>query len=161
MSPLAAIQSLLCAYLKGELPVFVGAIAGGRVTTYTAVALLGNGLLAFFLNISSFQTNKLAGALTISVCGNVKQCLTILVGIVLFDVKVGLLNGLGMFIALAGAAWYSKVELDSKGKGKGVEQHFAPQHERKGSLHPTSELSPNSAAEEWDEKQVISKRTDL
>ncbi|KAF1814068.1 TPT-domain-containing protein [Eremomyces bilateralis CBS 781.70] len=116
MSPLAAIQSLLCAVLKGEMSSFASATTSGEVTTYTAIALLGNGLLAFFLNVSSFQTNKLAGALTISVCGNVKQCLTIIIGITLFNVKVGPLNGIGMAIALAGAAWYSKVELDSKGE---------------------------------------------
>lgn len=79
-------------------------------------ALLGNGVLAFVLNISSFQTNKLAGALTLTVAGNLKQCLTILLGIVLFDVRVGLVNGVGMAMAVAGAAWYSMVELNSKGK---------------------------------------------
>jgi hypothetical protein len=66
------------------------------------------------LNIVSFQTNKVAGALTISVCGNVKQALTILLGIVLFHVQVGALNAFGMLVTLAGAAWYSKVELDNK-----------------------------------------------
>jgi len=35
---------------------------------------------------------------------------------VLFDVRVGLLNGVGMLITVLGAAWYSKVELDSKGR---------------------------------------------
>ena len=75
-----------------------------------------NGLLAFLLNISSFSTNKNAGALTMTVCGNVKQCLTILLGIMVFGVKVGLLNGLGMVGALAGAAWYGAVELGAKGK---------------------------------------------
>ena len=68
------------------------------------------------LNISSFSTNKYAGALTITVCANVKQCLTILLGIAAFGVKVGGLNGMGMAVALAGAAWYSVVELDSRGK---------------------------------------------
>lgn len=49
-----------------------------------------------------------------TVCGNVKQVLTVLLGIVLFGVKVGALNGLGMVIALCGAAYYSKVELSKK-----------------------------------------------
>ena len=74
-------------------------------------ALLGNGMIAFLLNVSSFQANKLAGALTMTVCGNVKQCLTILLGIALFGVKVGFLNGIGIVIAVLGAAWYSCVEL--------------------------------------------------
>jgi hypothetical protein len=49
-----------------------------------------------------------------TVCGNVKQVLTVLLGIVLFGVKVGAFNGLGMIIALGGAAYYSKVELNKK-----------------------------------------------
>jgi len=116
MSPLAALQSVFYASLTGELGAFRSYVEGGHLTTYILLALLGNGLLAFLLNVSSFQTNKLAGALTISVCGNVKQCLTILLGIVLFNVQVGVTNGLGMMVALVGAAWYSKVELSSKGK---------------------------------------------
>jgi len=80
------------------------------------LVLLGNGCLAFGLNVSSFQTNKLAGALTMTLAANVKQCLTILLGVLLFDVRVGLWNAAGMIITLAGAAWYSKVELLSKSK---------------------------------------------
>lgn len=51
-----------------------------------------------------------------TVCANLKQCLTVLLGILLFDVTVGVWNGAGMLVTLVGAAIYSKVELDSKGK---------------------------------------------
>lgn len=51
-----------------------------------------------------------------TVCGNVKQCLTIALGILIFDVNVSALNGVGMAITLAGAAWYSFVELRGRGK---------------------------------------------
>lgn len=51
-----------------------------------------------------------------TVCGNVKQCLTILLGIVVFGVRVEWLNALGMVCALAGAAWYGVVELGSRGR---------------------------------------------
>ena len=116
MSPLAAIQSLMYSWMTGELSRFLTFVAEGNLPWTMIVALAGNGFIAFVLNISSFQTNKLAGALTITVAGNVKQCMTILLGIALFNVHVSFLNGLGMFIALVGAACYSKVELDSKGK---------------------------------------------
>ena len=49
-----------------------------------------------------------------TVCGNLKQCFTVLLGILLFDVQMGFLNGLGMMIALLGAGMYSKFELDSR-----------------------------------------------
>ena len=114
MSPLAAVQSLLWATATGEVSGFLTFVSEGNMTLPLILALVGNGFLAFLLNVTSFQTNKLAGALTLSVCGNLKQILTVLLGIVLFDVKVGLLNAAGMLVALSGAAWYSKVELDVK-----------------------------------------------
>lgn len=120
MSPLAAAQSLVYAYITGELDHFLAFRAEGHMTRGLFLALLGNGVLAFFLNITSFQANKLAGALTITVCANIKQCLTILLGVVLFNVQVGLMNGFGMVVTLAGAAWYSKVELDQKAKKAAV-----------------------------------------
>lgn len=115
MSPLAFGQAVFCALISGELSAFRAANPQGP-SQMMLLALAGNGLLAFLLNVSSFSTNKVAGALTMTVCGNIKQCLTVMLGIVLFGVKVGFLNGLGMAVALAGAAWYSMVELRSKGK---------------------------------------------
>jgi hypothetical protein len=118
MSPLAFTQALLCAIMSGEFSDFQRNNPEGP-TRMMVLALAGNGLLAFMLNVSSFSTNKVAGALTMTVCGNIKQCLTVLLGIVLFGVQVGFLNGLGMAITLAGGAWYSMVELRSKGaKGR-------------------------------------------
>ena len=118
MSPLAALQSLLFAILSGEGNAFLAWVHEGNLSSRYAVALASNGYLAYLLNITSFYTNKLAGALTITVCANMKQCLTILLGVIAFNVHVGMLNGCGMVIALLGAAVYSKVELDSKGKKK-------------------------------------------
>ena len=114
MSPLAAIQSVAISLLSGETSKFAEWTRAGNVTTLAAIALIGNGFLAFLLNVSSFQTNKIAGALTMTVCGNVKQCLTVLLGIVLFNVQINAINGAGMLIALSGAAWYSSVEMRRK-----------------------------------------------
>lgn len=122
MSPLAAIQAFVYAIVSGELAAFVDTMAnreGDVSTSATIVFLLGNGLLAFLLNVSSFQTNKLAGALAISVCGNLKQVLTVLLGIFTFgDFAVDLWNGTGMCVALLGCVLYSKAELDSKRRKK-------------------------------------------
>lgn len=68
MSPLAAMQSLAFAYFTGETAGFQTWVAEGHLTPITMAALLGNGAIAFLLNISSFETNKIAGALTITVC---------------------------------------------------------------------------------------------
>ncbi|KAK3934492.1 TPT-domain-containing protein [Diplogelasinospora grovesii] len=119
MSPLAFLQAIGCALLSGEVSDFRRSHPEGP-SRMLVLALAGNGLLALMLNISSFSTNKIAGALTMTVCGNIKQCLTVLLGIALFGVKVGIPNGFGMTVALAGAAWYSAVELRSKGRPKVV-----------------------------------------
>lgn len=122
MSPLAALQSLVYAILSGEFSAFASAMSKreANVSLFATVAfLLGNGMLAFLLNVSSFQTNKLAGALAISVCGNLKQVLTVVLGIFTFgDFAVDVWNGSGMFVAMAGCVLYSKAELDSKRRAK-------------------------------------------
>ena len=116
MSPLAALQGFAYAFISGETTTFIDAAMNRKLPWTLALSVAGNGILAFVLNVSSLQTNKMAGALTLTVAGNMKQCLTILLGIMLFSVKVTVLNGAGMLVALIGAACYSKVELDSKGK---------------------------------------------
>ncbi|KAL2684791.1 hypothetical protein Neosp_005880 [[Neocosmospora] mangrovei] len=117
MSPLAALQALACATATGEVSGFHKLITSGDVSLPPAFAsLFGNGFLALLLNISSFNTNKLAGALTMTVCGNLKQCLTVALGIVIFDVTIDLLNGAGMAVTMLGAAIYSKAELDNKNR---------------------------------------------
>ncbi len=132
MSPLAFIQSLIYAYLNGELSSISSTPPSTSFVSDPAsnsspitlpfslpspkllLALAGNGLIAFLLNLSSFSTNKNTGALTMTVCGNVKQCLTILLGIAIFGVRVGPINGVGMVGAPAGTAWYSVVELGAR-----------------------------------------------
>ncbi|KAM3559023.1 hypothetical protein MY1884_003685 [Beauveria asiatica] len=115
MSPMAAAQALAFAFATGEVDGFRQALANSEMSSFaTFASLLGNGCLAFLLNISSFNTNKLAGALTMTVCGNLKQCLTVLLGIFIFNVDVDLLKGAGMAITMLGAAIYSKAELDNK-----------------------------------------------
>lgn len=114
MSPLAAMQCICYAAMTGEVTRFRQAYADGEFSQGFGAALFANALIAFALNMVSFQTNKVAGALTMTVCGNVKQVLTIALGIVLFNVKVSWLNGLGTAVTIIGAVWYSKVELDNK-----------------------------------------------
>ncbi|KAJ5595667.1 hypothetical protein N7450_002125 [Penicillium hetheringtonii] len=121
MSPLAAVQSLVFGIIAGEVPIFYDAMVdrtqNGSLfpTLMTTALIVGNGLLAFLLNVASFNTNKIAGALTITVCGNLKQAITLALGIVLFgDFSINVLNGLGIFLTLAGCAYFSKSELDSK-----------------------------------------------
>lgn len=114
MSPLATVQCVVCAFMTGEVEAAHQAYVHGRLSGRLGLALLANGSIAFLLNIVSLHANKLSGALTMTIAGNVKQGLTILLGIVLFNVHTGLMNAAGIGITIAGAAWYSKIELDTK-----------------------------------------------
>ena len=128
MSPLAFVQSIFYAYFTGELGRFIiflhddlfnNTIPSTRATATPlgfALVMLGNGFLAFALNVSSFSTNKVAGALTMTVCANIKQCLTIVLGILLFNVHLNMMNMWGILITVCGGVGYSLVELDSKKK---------------------------------------------
>ncbi len=114
ISPLAAFQSLIYAMATGEGAGFKSFVDDGSLTTGWILALITNSCIAFLLNISSFSTNKVAGALTMTICGNLKQILTVLLGIIIFNVKIGVFNGFGMIIAIIGGAIYSRVELANK-----------------------------------------------
>ena len=131
MSPLAALQALACATATGEVAGFREQIRAGNFNPISSsLSLAGNGFLALLLNISSFNTNKLAGALTMTVCGNLKQCLTVMLGIFLFNVTVDFLNGAGMAVTMVGAAIYRKAELDNKNRNNQKEAAFKPPEQR-------------------------------
>jgi hypothetical protein len=109
MSPLACIQCLFASYITGELQRATRQLFPFR---YGHLLLLaGNGALAFALNIVSFQTNRAAGPLTMTVVGNAKQVTTILLAIQLYGVQLGLVNIIGVAIALSGTAWYGVMEM--------------------------------------------------
>ncbi|KIV88873.1 hypothetical protein PV10_08506 [Exophiala mesophila] len=133
MSPLAFSQSLVYAFFTGELSSFrkflseelLNPESPSRTFTPTmfALVMLGNGMLAFALNVSSFSTNKVAGALTMTVCGNIKSALTIILGIVLFNVHMTMFQLSGVFITVVGGVIYSFVELDGKRKKVAPQQN--------------------------------------
>ena len=68
-----------------------------------------------------------------TVAANVKQCLSIILGVWVFRLHVSWMNALGIIIALGGGAWYAKVEFGAKmyqqwadlnkDKGRSVEAH--------------------------------------
>lgn len=102
------------------------------------IAILGlNGILAFALNYVSLTANGKAGALSMTVAGtthslrrlrsstydaftrckisaNVKQVLTLMLAVVMFDIKVTPLNLLGIILTLLGGACYAAVEYKQK-----------------------------------------------
>ena len=98
--------------------------------------LASNGILAFFLNVVSFNANRRVGPLAMTVAGkssslslhvtrfsyfvpaNVKQVLTVLFAVILFDLTITPANGLGILLTLAGGALYATVEYHEKQNGR-------------------------------------------
>lgn len=109
MSVPSVIQCLLYSYGFGELGRLKGFIEGSiALGNFSEIAskILFNGFLAFALNWVSFGANKRTSALTMSVAANVKQALSIILGIYIFQTSVNKLNSIGILTTLAGGAWY-------------------------------------------------------
>jgi hypothetical protein len=85
MSPLAFIQTMIYSYVTGEM----------------------TGVIAFFLNVVSFTANKKTSALTMTVAGNVKQVLSIVLAVMIFNLNISFMNLCGIMLTLAGGAWYT------------------------------------------------------
>jgi len=113
MSPLAFIQCVCFAWSSGELE-RVRAYGATEMTREKATALAVNGLIAFGLNVVSFTANKKTSALTMTVAANVKQVLTIILAVAIFNISVNPTNLFGISLTLFGGAWYARVELNEK-----------------------------------------------
>lgn len=112
MSIPSVIQCLIYGWLLGELSqipaFFIDSGLESSSFNYSAASkLLLNGTLAMILNFVSFTANKKTSALTMTVAGNIKQALSIILAIYIFNTRISTLNILGAGIALAGGAWYS------------------------------------------------------
>ncbi|CEG71919.1 Putative Ribonuclease III [Rhizopus microsporus] len=105
MSPLAFVQCIMYAYVTGELDQ-VKQFSETSMTWSLALALLFNGVIAFGLNVVSFTANKKTSALTMTVAGNVKQVLSIILAVVIFDYVINAINAFGIILTLLGGAWY-------------------------------------------------------
>lgn len=117
MSPLAFIQCIIYAYLTGEID-RVLIFSQTHMDRRKAVSLIINGIIAFGLNVVSFTANKKTSALTMTVAANVKQVLTILSAIIIFELVISPMNLLGILITLVGGAFYAKIELERKYSSK-------------------------------------------
>ncbi|ERF71085.1 hypothetical protein EPUS_07757 [Endocarpon pusillum Z07020] len=95
ISPLAFLQSILYAWIAGELRHLPSSpSSASRLDTTTgenekftmnasfAIFITLNGLVALGLNIASFEANRRVGALGITIAGNVKQVLVLVLDVV-------------------------------------------------------------------------------
>jgi drug/metabolite transporter (DMT)-like permease len=107
----SVLQCLMYGAIFGELQALPGFFKindaiGSTFNTAVVDKLLINGLLALWLNWVSFTANKKTSALTMTVAGNIKQALSVVLAIYIFDSRITSLNFIGVVIALSGGAWY-------------------------------------------------------
>ncbi|KAH6910579.1 triose-phosphate transporter family-domain-containing protein [Coprinopsis sp. MPI-PUGE-AT-0042] len=119
MSPLAFVQTTVMAHFTGELDAVNRHLSGATGALHgmpnsPKIWLLLNGLLAFGLNVVSFNSNKRIGPLGMTVAANVKQVLTVLCAVGIFNLTITFTNGLGIILTLFGGAWYAYVEVREK-----------------------------------------------
>ncbi|KAJ2579213.1 hypothetical protein IWW49_006702, partial [Coemansia sp. RSA 1797] len=118
LSPLAFAQTITWAAVNGELSAawaFVRSLQSDSNPdgVYPLVmALIGNGAIAFLLNIASFTASKNTSALAMTVTGNVKVVLAVVLGCAMFNITLSRLSTFGIGLTLAGGAAYSAVRLN-------------------------------------------------
>eukprot|EP00834_Sanchytrium_tribonematis_P007398 NODE_662_length_4925_cov_0.478243.p2 type:complete len:315 gc:universal NODE_662_length_4925_cov_0.478243:3620-4564(+) len=110
LCPLATAQCLFVSCFNGEaLHLFQ------NPPSWTLVfMLICNAFIAYFLNVASFTANKMNGALTMTVGGNIKQVVTIILSVVLFDAIITPLNGIGIVVTVFGGILYSWTDYLTK-----------------------------------------------
>ncbi|KAF8208197.1 triose-phosphate transporter family-domain-containing protein [Mycena galopus ATCC 62051] len=113
LSPLALVQCLLLAHFTGEL----AHVRAYEMSRFQLIALLLNGCIAFGLNVVSFSANRRVGALGMTVAANVKQVLTIVCAVGIFNLTITKLNAVGIILTLVGGAWYAWIEFIEKQGG--------------------------------------------
>lgn len=125
MSPLAFIQCVVYAFISGELD-RVHAYSAANMDRRRAMTLAINGAMAFGLNVVSFTANSKVGPLSITVAANVKQVLTILLAVSIFNLTITPANALGIALTLLGGAWYATVEYREKKRRMELEALTSP-----------------------------------
>ncbi|KAG8729559.1 UAA transporter [Ceratobasidium sp. 423] len=112
LSPLACVQCLIVAFFSGEISRWSASLELAP-PKWRALAL--NGSLAFLLNYVSFVTSRRAGALSMTVAANVKQVLTILLALLMFNTGTPSATHLiGIALTLGGGLWYGYLEVKEK-----------------------------------------------
>lgn len=79
-------------------------------TTLDFLLLLFSGIISYVLNVTLFIVLKATSSVTVTVAGNVKTVLVIVVSLMIFKNPVTPINLLGCFIAISGCCWYGLIK---------------------------------------------------
>ncbi|PIA18261.1 hypothetical protein COEREDRAFT_79774 [Coemansia reversa NRRL 1564] len=132
LTPLTFVQTITWSVMSGETSEAWAFVQGLRTQReggssnsdkpggiYSLVAaLMVNGAIAFVLNIASFTASKNTSALAMTVTGNVKVALTVILGCAFFHVTLTSLSIVGILFTIVGGAVYSAVRLSETQKAR-------------------------------------------
>eukprot|EP01113_Clastostelium_recurvatum_P027827 TRINITY_DN336_c0_g1_i3.p1 TRINITY_DN336_c0_g1~~TRINITY_DN336_c0_g1_i3.p1 ORF type:complete len:416 (+),score=114.27 TRINITY_DN336_c0_g1_i3:64-1248(+) len=76
--------------------------------------LFVGGAVAFALNYSSFVVSSVVSTLTMTVSGNLKAVINIVVSVAIFGNPIGLMNWIGCLVAIGGVMWYQHIMMNPR-----------------------------------------------
>jgi hypothetical protein len=130
--PLALMQCVLYAWMAVEFArvpsafpsmssILVGKDegAGTRIDGRFLVCLLMNCLIAFGPNLASFETDRVARALGITIAGNVKQVLVVALGCIVGGEEWSWGKALRLLGTVGGSCWFGFAEQRRRQSGSG------------------------------------------
>jgi uncharacterized membrane protein len=120
LSPASSVVMFFFAVINGEVSRFALVYRDIDAITYMFVIL--SGVMAFFLNWTNFLANMHTSPLTMSVLGNVKQALIIVLSLVLFHTHIKILSGVGVTVTMAGMMLYTYLTYIEKQKAAAVKK---------------------------------------
>jgi len=114
LAPLAMMQCISISFVTGEVNAILKQSKSSLLGVETMMVVLLSGMFSFLLNITSLMTNKLTSPLTLTIAGNVKQVMMIVISTIIFSTPISPLNGIGIVVVLIGSSIYSFVSLKER-----------------------------------------------
>lgn len=118
ISPLSFVLLVVLGTIQGETRRIIEKQYLEQLTPTVWICVFATGFFAFVLNWTNFIVTKATSPLTVSVAGNIKQVVTVVLGIYLFSIPISWLNGLGILISIGGLIFYSHTKLIEQEKKK-------------------------------------------
>jgi drug/metabolite transporter (DMT)-like permease len=114
MSPVAAIEMFMLVVWTGENTEMIGR-REYQPTFSKIMGVLVTGVIAHFLNLTNFLATFHTSPLTVTIVGCVKQVVTIVLSVIIFDKKLTMLNTFGVIVTTCGSLWYGLLKFKKKG----------------------------------------------
>ncbi|KAI9145539.1 triose-phosphate transporter family-domain-containing protein [Paraphysoderma sedebokerense] len=124
LAPLMSATLLFTSLFNEDMANLATNFSTPNLAAYTSGLLLAGAFLAFVMVWAELQVIKVTSGLSFTIAGIVKECGTILVGVIVFGDKVGFVNWIGVGITTIGVGlynWWKWKKLTSRRQGAGGE----------------------------------------